>query len=77
MVLNGHILMTKIGNMKHSTEALTRDSVRPFVRYYLEQELHSVLFLTWEVKPGVDHPENDRVVEEFLDVLEAMGIVTS
>lgn len=56
---------------------LTRESVRPFVKYYLEHDYHAVLFMNWEIKPVEGHPENDVAIDAFIDILEKMGLVIS
>ena len=54
---------------------LRRKEVEEAVRHYLEEELHAVLFLKWELKSGPNHPYNVHIIKEFVDILVAMGIV--
>jgi hypothetical protein len=78
MNLNGHpILMHKQGLGWAESGPLRRAEAEVAVRNYLEHDYHAVLFLMWEVKPVAGHPENDKVVKEFCDILEAMGLITN
>jgi hypothetical protein len=66
----------KIGAGWAGCGPLRRDEVEQAIREYWETALHSLIFLNWEIKKQRDHPENEAVLKEFVDLLEEIGLVT-
>lgn len=63
------------GSVLQGVGPLERAGVEARIKEFFNNEYHANLFLMWEIKRTPNHPENDRIIKEFVDILVQIGIV--